>query len=46
MLMDYIYSEDPRNQHAGLQAFVRYYISTPALEDVPLLVAGPTAPTK
>jgi len=31
----------PRKQHADLQALVHYYVSTPALEDVPLLAAGP-----
>jgi hypothetical protein len=29
----------PQRQHADLQVFVQYYISTPALEDVPLLAA-------
>ena len=31
----------PRKQHEDLQAIVRYYASTPALEDLPLLAAGP-----
>jgi hypothetical protein len=31
----------PRKQHVDLQALVHYYVSTPALEDVPLLAAGP-----
>jgi hypothetical protein len=31
----------PRKKHADLQAIVRYYVSTPALEDMPLLAAGP-----
>jgi hypothetical protein len=31
----------PRKQQEGLQAIVRYYASTPALEDLPLLAAGP-----
>ena len=31
----------PRKQHEALQEIVRYYASTPALEDLPLLAAGP-----
>lgn len=31
----------PRKQHEDLQAIVRYYASTPALEDLPLLATGP-----
>ncbi len=30
-----------RKQHEALQEVVRYYTSTPALEDLPLLAAGP-----